>query len=106
MKRSGIKRRPKKRSDVAAMADARDETLSRDNWECQFATEWIVAGVDLEPSEKPPPANCLGRLHVHHIQRRSQGGPNLPGNLITLCTNHHGWVHEHPKLAKAAGLLK
>lgn len=28
-------------------------------------------------------------LHVHHIIPRSQGGPNIPENLITLCSGCH-----------------
>jgi hypothetical protein len=35
-------------------------------------------------------------LEIHHVQPVSQGGPNTPDNLITLCSEHHGWVHRPP----------
>jgi hypothetical protein len=32
-------------------------------------------------------------LDLHHIELRSEGGPNDPENLITICTAHHRAVH-------------
>lgn len=32
-------------------------------------------------------------IEVHHISYRSQGGPDWPSNLITLCQVHHMLVH-------------
>ena len=34
---------------------------------------------------------CRGpqAYHAHHIQKRSQGGNDVPENLITLCVHHH-----------------
>jgi len=37
----------------------------------------------------------FGRLEVHHIIYRSQGGPNDLENLVTLCDLCHAVVHEH-----------
>jgi len=34
-------------------------------------------------------------LHVHHIQKRSQLGPDHPDNLITLCAWHHDLAERH-----------
>jgi len=34
-------------------------------------------------------------LHVHHIQFRSQQGPDASWNLITLCSACHSGVHEY-----------
>ena len=34
------------------------------------------------------------KLHVHHIIFRSQGGTNLPNNLITLCETCHQDLHK------------
>lgn len=31
---------------------------------------------------------------AHHIQYLSQGGPDISGNMIVLCPNHHRIVHE------------
>ena len=33
------------------------------------------------------------KLHVHHIQFRSQGGTDTPGNLVTLCEECHDSLH-------------
>jgi hypothetical protein len=32
-------------------------------------------------------------LDLHHIELRSDGGPNEPGNLLTLCGVHHRAAH-------------
>ena len=34
-----------------------------------------------------------GKLHVHHIIFRSNGGTDAPSNLITLCENCHSRLH-------------
>lgn len=38
---------------------------------------------------------CRGMLSVHHIQKRSQSGPDEDRNLITLCMRHHDMVEAH-----------
>ena len=46
---------------------------------------------------------------LHHRKRRSQGGRNAPGNLLTLCgsgtTGCHGWVHANIAESQASGWL-
>ncbi len=39
---------------------------------------------------------CTNRLwlEVHHLVPRAAGGSNEAGNLATLCSRHHGLVHE------------
>ncbi len=32
-------------------------------------------------------------IHIHHIQPKSEGGPNTKENLITLCSAHHRLLH-------------
>jgi 5-methylcytosine-specific restriction endonuclease McrA len=32
---------------------------------------------------------CRGRLHVHHIEPRSEGGTDDEDNLATVCARHH-----------------
>lgn len=49
---------------------------------------------------------CGGRLDVHHVLRRSQGGTNDPGNLLVVCRAHHHAIHGHPTAATRAGLLR
>ena len=47
-------------------------------------------------------------LHHHHIIPKSDGGSDDETNLITLCTEHHAWIHSlkpgtwnsHSELAK------
>ena len=40
--------------------------------------------------------NCSSRraLHAHHVVWRSQGGPTVLDNLLTLCNRCHGLVHD------------
>lgn len=73
-------------------ARARREVLERDEHTCQLSG--LMDG-----------HHCTGRLEVHHVLRRSQGGSNDPLNLITLCAGAHGWVHGNPAEAALFGLL-
>lgn len=52
--------------------------LERDHWKCR---------------------SCGSRnaLHVHHIQFRSQQGPDEAYNLIVLCSSCHDGVHKDVK---------
>jgi 5-methylcytosine-specific restriction endonuclease McrA len=34
-------------------------------------------------------------LHVHYLISRSQGGPDSPENLVTLCKDCHNRIHPH-----------
>ena len=51
--------------------------LHRDGYQCQ-------SGRKIKHSNK---------LHIHHIQFRSEGGTNTPSNLITLCKRCHEDLH-------------
>lgn len=50
-----------------------------------------------------------GKVHVHHILPRSQGGTDMPENLVTLCPKCHAALHagklRGDKKKKAKGLL-
>jgi len=37
--------------------------------------------------------NSVGAIHLHHIQKRSQGGKSAPSNLVCLCPTCHAIVH-------------
>jgi len=50
--------------------------LHRDNYQCQKCK------------------TKKGKLHIHHIVFRSNGGTNLPNNLITLCKECHEKLHK------------
>lgn len=45
----------------------------------------------------------------HHRMLRSQGGYDLPSNLVRLCgsgtTGCHGWIHGNPAAATATGYI-
>jgi hypothetical protein len=58
------------RSSVMSWSMGKAIALERDQNRCR------ICGFDLI-------------LHVHHIEKRSRGGRHDPGNLITLCPNHH-----------------
>lgn len=53
-----------------------------------------------------PDIDCCGRQEVHHLWRRSQGGPDADWNLKTLCAAHHTWVHANIKEALKLDLLR
>ena len=52
------------------------QVLSRDGYKCRSC-------------------GMRSNLHVHHIQFRSQQGPDASWNLITLCCACHSGVHEY-----------
>jgi hypothetical protein len=35
------------------------------------------------------PGCSRAALHVHHVEYRSHGGADAPGNLVSLCAGHH-----------------
>jgi len=49
---------------------------------------------------------CDARANqVHHIKRRSQGGPDEPGNLLATCASCHDWIHANVAESKRRGWL-
>lgn len=81
----------KKRAGDAQYRKVREWVKDRANGLCEAQ----VSGV------------CEGRgVHAHHLLRRSQGGPDTPGNLLWVCAADHRWIHDHPTEAQARGLLR
>lgn len=68
---------------VKSSVQAKHRVHHRDRGKCQF--RW------------PSGETCGSRqwLHIHHIQPKSEGGPNTSENLITLCSAHHRQLHAH-----------
>jgi 5-methylcytosine-specific restriction endonuclease McrA len=66
---------------------ARMRALVRDDFTCQAHK----LGLCPEPCAE----RRLRRLHVHHIQWRSNGGTHDLANLITVCRTHHEQIHPH-----------
>lgn len=52
----------------------RRDVLARDGYRCQQC-------------------GAGGKVHVHHIVERRNGGTNAMSNLVTLCPRHHGQIH-------------
>lgn len=50
----------------------RDPIFARDGWRCAV-----------------PGCSSRRNLHDHHLQYRSRGGGNEPGNRVTVCVAHH-----------------
>lgn len=49
---------------------------------------------------------CSGRMHYHHVLRRSQGGTDTEQNLLYVCEQHHRRIHAFPEWAYSLGLLR
>ena len=52
-------------------------------FECYFC------GLKTSPSK----VSCRSLFETHHIQERSKGGSNNPGNLVRCCSNCHSRIH-------------
>ena len=51
--------------------------------------------------------NCTGvHEHTHHIRRRSQGGSDLPANLLACCLHCHEHIHRHPAESVSFGFIE
>lgn len=46
-----------------------------------------------------------GSVDLHHVQRRSQGGKDVPVNLRPVHRKCHRFIHDNPAVAKYAGFL-
>lgn len=99
-RKTWLRRRSPKRDayerDLDAMRSVIDE---RSGGRCEYRT--MVAVDDYAGWERCP--NHVD--HLHHRQRRSQGGRNTEANIVALCTGHHDWIHAHPFVSKRLGWL-
>jgi len=82
-----ISRQPRQRGPVP-----RRDVIERDAGRCQRCGAVVLSAA----------------RSVHHRLARSRGGRDNPANLILLCgtgtAGCHGWVHAHPRQARATGL--
>jgi len=63
----------------------RNEILERDEYMCRGC------------GAKGPSAGGTATLHVHHSDPDpDHGDRHDPGNLVTLCTDCHAWLHKRP----------
>lgn len=42
---------------------------------------------------------------VHHVKGRLGGNLNNPDTWLAVCRTCHNWIHNHPRDARALGLL-
>lgn len=85
----------KQRRDRAELAAARVVIEGRSSGRCEFFMPGVFT-----------PIRCEAQAaHLHHVQRRSQGGSNDPSNLRHLCSHHHQLIHDNPAWALEAGWL-
>jgi len=68
-------------------SDLSNYVKKRDNYQCMA---YKIGGPKCGGRFPPPFA---GLLHAHHIVSLSKGGPNHPKNLITVCSECHGALH-------------
>ena len=61
----------------------RNEILARDNYLCQYC------GDPVGKRENPH----ISSAEVHNITPRSEGGRDIPDNLVTLCSDCHDGEH-------------
>jgi len=74
-------RKKRQRAAVKLRADVR----ARDGNQCQCCHIPVFVSA----------TNPLTRAQVHHIQYRSQGGPDVQKNLVTVCGECHAKIHAH-----------
>lgn len=84
----------KRRREAKQRAHVRGQALSRDRG-C------VAKGL-------LPEIECGGRLEVNEIIRRSQWAAGYldVDNTVTLCSEHHRYVTEHPVHAETLGLYR
>ena len=102
MKRSRLNPMSRKqRARADAWLHVRQIVMARAGWRCQFdKNTWN--GI----TDRWCDSRCEQRaVHVHHMLRRSQGGPDTPDNLMALCDFHHRMIHDRPEQAYDAGYL-
>ena len=68
-----------------AAAKLRADVRARDGHQCQCCHIPVFVSA----------TNPLQRAQVHHITYRSQGGPDVQKNLITVCGECHAKIHAH-----------
>ena len=81
------------RAEEAAYQRAKQQAFDRDQGQCKARVE-------------VPEVPCRGLTDPHHVRPLGRGGRRSDvTNLLTVCRNHHTWIHTHPLEAEARGLL-
>ena len=82
--------------EARAACDAEEVALGSDAKARKTIPPKVRRGVLLRDGLPCVVPGCTNRLwlEVHHLVPRAAGGSNEAGNLATLCSTHHGLVHE------------
>jgi hypothetical protein len=91
MKKSPLRKTSKKRAkELRAYAKLRKTMLV--NAFCEFSSDHTPCGSRAE--------------ELHHIRGRIGHLLNDRNNILLVCREHHRFIHDHGKQARALGLLK
>ena len=91
MRRRRIRTKPRDRDAQLDYADAKAVVRSRSCGRCELT----IPGVCTTWANDSP----------HHVQLRSQGGPDTPENMLDTCSPCHDWAHAHPAQANELGII-
>ena len=103
MKRSNIKRKPRRRP-VMPQAVA-DEVLARSGGGCEGISAELPGEVHFMSVVGGQGCDGQGQ-HLHHVKTIRRGGSDTADNLLHLSRACHDWVHAHPNEAAEMGSLK
>jgi 5-methylcytosine-specific restriction endonuclease McrA len=88
--RTPIRSSREKHTDPA-WREEREKAFRRDGYRCMVTVEH----------------DCTRRAeHAHHVILRSQGGPDVEWNLLSVCHVGHRWIHDHPRDARRYGWIR
>lgn len=77
---------PARRKRYLREAPLRNEWLA-ESLKSYYSNRCQVCGNDFQPKYGQPYSES------HHIQYLSDGGPDLSGNIVVVCPNHHRIIH-------------
>jgi hypothetical protein len=82
--------------EARAGCDAEEVALGSEGRASRTIPPKLRRGVLLRDGHRCIVPGCTNRLwlEVHHLVPRAAGGSNEAGNLATLCSTHHGLIHE------------
>ena len=89
LKDSSIQGKQYQQGTLYQEENAKSYVKKRDKYTCQICKKSLK---DLKDNNI--------KLQVHHIKPKSQGGTDVPENLITLCSKCHKQIHEYLKRNK------
>lgn len=74
----------KRAEEAREMREVYAKVTARDHSACRVCGRF----------QSPRAVGMLERLHHHHVQYRSQGGPTTTANVVCLCSACHAAIHD------------